>query len=94
MYSDDECIICLESLYSKDQAILSCNHVFHYKCIGDWIKKKKNYNKICPLCDNYGEIINIIEVPKKKTKDKDTDKGYYFILEDVEYEQICCCNIL
>ena len=58
---ENECLICLEDLDSKDKVILSCKHVMHYSCIKKWMKKKNDFIKICPLCNNDGEIINIIE---------------------------------
>ena len=66
---DNECLICFEILNTKDIAILSCNHVIHYQCIQNWINIKNNMSEICPLCNNRGEIVNIIEnKPKKKKK--------------------------
>lgn len=41
------CSICLnEFTLSTEIYVISCNHLFHKKCIGEWINKKKN----CPLC--------------------------------------------
>jgi hypothetical protein len=40
-----ECAICLEIL-TKNVKKLSCNHIFHKKCIVQW-KRKSN---TCPLC--------------------------------------------
>jgi hypothetical protein len=42
-----ECPICLEE--NDEESRITCcinNHVFHKKCILEWIKKKPN----CPLC--------------------------------------------
>mgnify|MGYP001196668912 CR=1 FL=1 len=58
---ENDCLICFEDLDSKDKAILSCKHVVHYSCLQQWIKKRKNVTQICPLCNNDGEIINIID---------------------------------
>ena len=58
---ENDCLICFEDLDSKDKAILSCKHVIHYSCLQQWIKKRKNVKQICPLCNNDGEIINIID---------------------------------
>ena len=41
------CIICYEDFKDNDNAIfLPCFHVFHSKCINEWLKNKDN----CPLC--------------------------------------------
>jgi hypothetical protein len=46
--SEDPCIICLETLYSKDivRKINKCGHVFCNDCIKKWFED----NKTCPLC--------------------------------------------
>ena len=42
------CIICLEDFQNNDNSIyLPCFHLFHEKCITDWINMKKRF---CPLC--------------------------------------------
>ena len=42
------CIICLEDFQNNDNSIyLPCFHLFHEKCITDWINMKKGF---CPLC--------------------------------------------
>jgi hypothetical protein len=55
---DNECCICLEIL-EKNIAILSCKHKYHYKCIQDWVKKTGNIGRVCVICENNTEIINI-----------------------------------
>ena len=60
-----ECAICLE-LLNNNIAVLNCKHEFHYKCIKNWINKKKSSN-FCPFCvetDNKiikikNEVINV-----------------------------------
>ena len=43
------CSICLENFNKKSKvSITSCNHVFHYKCIYEWLFK----NILCPKCPN------------------------------------------
>jgi hypothetical protein len=58
---ENDCLICFEDLDSRDKALLSCNHVIHFSCLQEWIKKKKNVTQLCPICNNDGEIINIID---------------------------------
>ena len=42
------CVICLEDFQNNDKSIyLPCFHLFHEKCITDWINIKKGF---CPLC--------------------------------------------
>lgn len=89
---ENECLICLEDLDSKDVAILSCKHKMHYSCLQDWIKQKNNITEICPLCNNAGEIINIIDakpihIPFKKQRINNNN-------EEIIKQRLFCCNIL
>jgi hypothetical protein len=44
--NQDICSICLENFIINDQVNkLSCNHIFHKKCLDSWI-----HNNNCPLC--------------------------------------------
>ena len=50
-FENNECVICLEGMVINNKVkILRCGHIYHYKCINDWIKKKGEIN--CPLCSN------------------------------------------
>ena len=67
---EQECIICLEEL-KTDIVVLSCIHKnhYHYKCLQQWINQNNTLSKICTICEEDVEIINIInEVPEKKPK--------------------------
>ena len=47
-YDEEECSICLGDFCKGNKiCCLNCSHIFHSKCIKDWIKKKN----ICPLCN-------------------------------------------
>jgi hypothetical protein len=64
--TEEECSICFEKL-ENEIAHLSCDHFFHYHCIGSWILKKKNINSneiYCPMCNQEFEIVNIY-LPKE-----------------------------
>ena len=45
-----KCSICLEKINLKDyvRKLPVCNHVYHKKCIDNWLKN--DINKSCPLC--------------------------------------------
>lgn len=45
--NDDICSICLEKLNINKVIKLKCNHLFHEKCIQQWLSIKN----ICPLCN-------------------------------------------
>ena len=57
---NEECMICLENL-NDNLAVLSCNHVLHYRCLQNWINQITDIKKMCPICDIDVEITNIIE---------------------------------
>ena len=45
------CSICLENFKKKSKVSMTpCNHVFHYKCIKDWLYKNVK-NPKCPNCN-------------------------------------------
>ena len=43
--SDEICIICMEPLLNSHK-LLQCGHLFHYKCLFQWIQTKEQ----CPVC--------------------------------------------
>ena len=41
------CCICLNNLKKNEQVVLlSCKHIFHWKCDLNWLKIKN----VCPMC--------------------------------------------
>ena len=49
------CTICLEDFKLKSKlSILSCEHIYHKKCINDWIESKNDtMNVKCPNCNTF-----------------------------------------
>lgn len=42
-----DCIICINKIESNEYIRkLKCNHLFHKKCVDNWLKKNQN----CPMC--------------------------------------------
>jgi len=79
--TEEECSICFEKL-ENEIAHLSCNHFFHYDCIGSWIQKSNsiNLNEIyCPMCNQDFEILNIY-LPK------DIDKNMNYTNKEKEIQ--------
>jgi len=49
------CTICSENYVKEEyKTILSCNHVFHYNCMKEWVK----YSQTCPICRNKVSCVN------------------------------------
>ena len=88
---DDECMICLENIHDFDIAILNCKHFLHYKCLQEWCDKKKNYIKLCPICDIENEIKNIITIDKKYIAPRPLNQPDY---EPTPKPFFWCCQIL
>ena len=48
----NNCTICLEEfILNTKVSILECDHIFHEKCIDNWIVSKKYINVKCPNCN-------------------------------------------
>ena len=47
--SYEECTICLDKIYFYNNYNLTCGHIFHKKCIKNWLKK----NNECPICRKF-----------------------------------------
>ena len=78
----EECHICLE-LLDGEIAESSCGHIFHYKCIQDWIKVK-GPNRCCCICEIDTEIVNIVNFNKSYDRFKECNQKKKWI----------CCPIL
>lgn len=42
---DQNCVICMTELLNC-RRLSTCGHLFHYKCLFEWIQNKKD----CPIC--------------------------------------------
>ena len=52
MHQNDvkDCVICINKIESNEYIRkLKCNHLFHKKCVDNWLKKNID-NPSCPLC--------------------------------------------
>ena len=93
--TEEECSICFEKL-KNEIAHLSCNHFFHYNCIGSWIQKNKsmNLNDVrCPMCNQDFEILNIY-LPKEEHMSQNTKQNKLNILNENIKISKSKCNIL
>ncbi|KAL5287770.1 TRAIP family protein [Megaselia abdita] len=52
------CLICTDHLLYEDVHVTNCGHMFHLKCISDWIKRSKS----CPQCRKKCSEANIFKV--------------------------------
>ena len=73
------CSICLENFNKKSKvSITSCSHVFHYKCIHEWLFK----NILCPKCPNCNnEILKESENNEKIINDNNNDTNIPKIIQ-------------
>ena len=51
--SNTQCMVCLENINENENNSyqLSCNHIFHTKCIMDWFRSRSSSGN-CPLCND------------------------------------------
>lgn len=42
----EDCSVCFEDIKSCENIKLNCGHIYHKKCIGEWMK----LNSSCPMC--------------------------------------------
>jgi hypothetical protein len=42
-----QCPICLEDMWNIDSVFTTCHHIYHEKCINEWLNNKTND---CPIC--------------------------------------------
>ena len=59
-----DCSICLDKLNTKTIKMLPCNHLFHKKCINEWLKNSIQ----CPLCKYFLENEFKIQFCKSNNK--------------------------
>ena len=62
------CCICLAPMkINQDVTLLKCQHLFHYKCLDQWVQNKE----ACPFCRGKIEFATVIKkVEDKKVEDK------------------------
>ena len=65
----DGCPICLKKYRNNVSkiVIVSCNHIFHYKCIYDWLINNKHWK--CPIC-NF-DLTNKVKLMSRSIKYSD-----------------------
>lgn len=49
IYSDRECLICLDESATKDWEWTPCSHGFHSSCLRKWLQVRP----VCPMCFTY-----------------------------------------
>ena len=65
------CTICLKKFKNNASKILiiSCNHIFHYKCLYDWLITNNHWK--CPICNlDLTESVKLIPNSNKNSQDQ------------------------
>tara|TARA_B110000114_G_C14940529_1_gene336185 strand:+ start:519 stop:812 length:294 start_codon:yes stop_codon:yes gene_type:complete len=88
---NDECCICLRRLVGELVKI-NCGHIYHYQCVKDWIKQKKNLNRTCCICENPTEIVNIFNNLTQPLEVEEPKEHKPFKEEEIKISW--CCQIL
>jgi hypothetical protein len=96
-----ECYICLDKL-EGELVEINCSHIYHYKCVKEWLDSKRKLNRPCCICDKETEIINIFYNMSKPIKNivsyqNIINESYHQPIRNHQQEEIrikWCCNIL
>jgi hypothetical protein len=73
-----ECVICYESIGSKNCCTTDCGHQFCFKCIATSMQ----YNNACPYCR-----ASLVEMPEGDDEEDDDEDSEYESDEDEEMEE-------
>lgn len=55
---EDSCSICLDLLSIRARTKINCGHMYHVKCITDWVRQDKD---TCPVCRSSLDADNLIK---------------------------------
>lgn len=76
------CVICLNNIYDEDLVRkLPCKHIYHFKCIDEWVKIKSN----CPLCN-----VNLTSICNQNIQEREMVHSLNRIqsYEEVEFSEV------
>lgn len=72
-----QCTICL--LDVEEETIIDCSHVFHLKCISQWVE----VNNVCPTCR--GPVTQLVRNGKKLRSVEAPKKSYALRMDGVQF---------
>lgn len=69
-WRDTQCAICLDDLDNGDVSLLNCNHVYHEKCLANWLRSSHARGK-CPICKSavWKEEVVSMDVEVRRAQD-------------------------
>jgi hypothetical protein len=77
-----KCTICLSRFMAGEELCWAktdqCNHVFHFACVGEWLKDHDE----CPLCRT--DIVNSVVVVEGKVEETENDDATDSSHDDIE----------
>ena len=91
---DNECVFFFFFLSKFNTCQISCGHIFHYVCVQTWINTTKNITKLCPLCNNNGEIINIQTIEELNINNNQLELENENLANENITNDCGCCIIL
>lgn len=83
------CSICLEDITKQTGCVtLSCEHVFHFRCIDVWFGKQiwEHQPQTCPCCRSEGNNLDRCEAEQTFIQDDEEEEEYEEEVEDEEDE--------
>ena len=88
------CPICLKKFRDKISKIiiLPCNHIFHYKCLYDWLINNQHWK--CPICNfDLTENVKLVARSNKASKDQINLMNFNQAIPTVSSNEIISLNV-
>jgi hypothetical protein len=90
----DGCTICLKKFRDNISkiSILPCNHIFHYKCLYDWLIN--NHHWKCPICNlDLTENVKLVARSNKASKDQINIINFNQAMPTISSNEIISLNL-
>jgi hypothetical protein len=90
----DGCPICLKKFRDNISkiSILPCNHIFHYKCLYDWLIN--NHHWKCPICNlDLTENVKLVARSNKASKDQINIINFNQAMPTISSNEIISLNL-
>lgn len=88
------CTICLKKFRDNISKIyiLPCNHIFHYKCLYDWLIN--NHHWKCPICNlDLTENVKLVARSNKASKDQINIMNFNQAIPTISSNEIISLNV-
>jgi hypothetical protein len=84
-----DCSICFDAITKKTGSVsLSCEHIFHFRCIDEWFTKQilEEQEQTCPCCRSKGTDLDRCNAEVVQENEEDDDETFIYEGEEEESE--------